>query len=165
MAHSTGFPCCSLCYVHPCCEYLRRTSVRVGAQYHHCRVAAWLHWVVLCGSGDTLQIVILLCFYMQYFCIMHFRLQLAIVLNFHIFSLFFAALNEMGFRVSPQFIQLIVNRYDTQAKRALKFDDFIQVCAMIRTLTEAFRAKDTSMSGQITISYEDFMCMVLLNKP
>ena len=33
--------------VHPVTEYLRRTSVRVGAQYHHCRLASWLHWVVL----------------------------------------------------------------------------------------------------------------------
>ena len=35
------------CYVHPVTENLRSTSVKVKGQYHHCRVASWLHLVVL----------------------------------------------------------------------------------------------------------------------
>ncbi len=76
-----------------------------------------------------------------------------------------AALNEMGFRISMSFTNLIVTRYDIQDKRSLKFDDFIQVCVMMRTLTDMFRHRDTNMSGSITVSYEDFMCMALSNKP
>ena len=36
---------------------------------------------------------------------------------------------------------------------------------MLRGLTETFKARDTNMNGNITVTYEDFMCMVLLNKP
>ena len=63
VVHLTGFPCCSLVMWHPVTEYLRTTSVRVGAQYLHCQVALWLHWVVLrsySAVGGTLKIVILL---------------------------------------------------------------------------------------------------------
>ena len=60
---------------------------------------------------------------------------------------------------------LYPNRFDQLARRSLRLDSFIQCCVMLRALTDAFRARDTNMNGSITISYEDFMCMVLLNKP
>ncbi|EDO42846.1 predicted protein, partial [Nematostella vectensis] len=75
------------------------------------------------------------------------------------------AFAEMGFRVSPQFISLVLIKFDRAARSSLKFDDFIQCCVMIRMLTDAFRARDTNMNGVIQINYEDFMQMVLLNKP
>ena len=56
-------------------------------------------------------------------------------------------------------------RFDKLARRSLKLDSFIQCCVMLRGLTDAFRARDTNLNGNITINYEDFMCMVLLNKP
>lgn len=75
------------------------------------------------------------------------------------------AFAQMGFNVSANFVNLVVTRFDQLARRSLKLDSFIQCCVMLRGLTDAFRARDTSMNGNITISYEDFMCMVLLNKP
>lgn len=57
------------------------------------------------------------------------------------------------------------NRFDSLGRRSLKLDSFIQCCVMLRALTDAFRVRDTSQNGSITINYEDFMCMVLLNKP
>uniref|UniRef100_A0A6P8HE77 Programmed cell death protein 6-like n=1 Tax=Actinia tenebrosa TaxID=6105 RepID=A0A6P8HE77_ACTTE len=75
------------------------------------------------------------------------------------------ALVDMGFNLSVSFIQLVISRFDVQARRSLKFDNFIQCCVMLRLLTDAFKARDTSMSGSITVSYNDFMEMVLLNKP
>ncbi|XP_072029449.1 programmed cell death protein 6-like [Amphiura filiformis] len=77
----------------------------------------------------------------------------------------YQALNEMGFRVSAPFSNMIISRYDIQARQSLKLDDFIQICVLMRSLTDAFRQRDTQMSGTIQISYEDFMCMALLNKP
>ena len=56
-------------------------------------------------------------------------------------------------------------RFDIHARRALKLDDFIQCCVMLRCLTDAFRQRDTNMNGVINVSYEDFMCMCLQNKP
>ena len=75
------------------------------------------------------------------------------------------AYNEMGFRVSMQFCQMIVVRFDRLNKRSLKFDDFIQTCVMLRSLTDAFRARDTNLDGTIHVGYEDFMTMAISNKP
>ena len=77
----------------------------------------------------------------------------------------YTAYNEMGFRVSQAFCQMVVSRFDRQAKRSLKFDDFIQTCVMLRSLTDAFRARDTNLNGIIQVSYEDFMTMAISNKP
>lgn len=75
------------------------------------------------------------------------------------------AFNEMGYRLSPQFSQMLVSKYDIHARRSLKLDDFIQACVMLRSLTDSFRQRDTNLNGTITIAYEDFMSLVLLNKP
>lgn len=75
------------------------------------------------------------------------------------------AFNEMGYRVSPQFAQLVVAGFDRASRRSLKFDDFIQVCVMLRGLTDAFRARDTNLNGVIQVSYEDFMMMAVQFKP
>ena len=75
------------------------------------------------------------------------------------------AYNEMGFRVSPQFCQLVVMRFDRLARKSLKFDDFIQSCVMLRSLTDVFRTRDSNLDGSITVSYEDFMTMAISNKP
>ncbi|XP_070533117.1 programmed cell death protein 6-like isoform X2 [Ptychodera flava] len=74
-----------------------------------------------------------------------------------------SAFNQMGFRLSPQFAQLVVTKYDRQGRRQLKFDEFIQCSVLLKSLTETFKQKDTNMSGSISVSYEEFMSMVLLN--
>ena len=75
------------------------------------------------------------------------------------------AYNEMGFRVSPTFCQLVVSVFDRQARRCLKFDDFIQSCVMLRSLTDSFRTRDANQDGCIQVSYEDFMTMAISSKP
>ncbi len=77
----------------------------------------------------------------------------------------YTAYNEMGFRVSMAFCQLVVMRFDRLNKRCLRFDDFIQSCVMLRSLTDAFKTRDTSLRGIIQVSYEDFMAMAISNKP
>ena len=77
----------------------------------------------------------------------------------------YTAYNEMGFRVSTSFCQMVVSRFDRLAKKSLKFDDFIQTCVMLRSLTDAFKARDTNLNGIIQVSYEDFMTMAISNKP
>ena len=71
----------------------------------------------------------------------------------------------MGFRVSQPFCQMVVVRFDRQEKRSLKFDDFIQSCVMLRSLTDAFKVRDSNMDGTIQVNYEDFMTMAISNKP
>ena len=75
------------------------------------------------------------------------------------------AFTEMGYRVSPQFVQLVVTRFDRASCRNLKFDDFIQACVMLRGLTDAFRTRDRNLNGVIQVSYEDFMTMAVHFKP
>lgn len=77
----------------------------------------------------------------------------------------FTAYSDMGFRVTADFCQLVVTRFDRLAKRSLKFDDFIQSCVMLRALTDAFKTRDTNLNGIIQVNYEDFMSMAIANKP
>ncbi len=77
----------------------------------------------------------------------------------------FTAYNEMGFRVSQSFCQMVVTRFDRQGKRSLKFDDFIQSCVMLRALTDSFKVRDTNLNGVIQVNYEDFLFMAIANKP
>ena len=71
----------------------------------------------------------------------------------------------MGYRVSPQFAQMVVFRYDPLARQRLSLDNFIQACVLLRTVTDTFRQKDAQMRGSIQLSYEEFLTMVMLNKP
>ncbi|XP_030841011.1 programmed cell death protein 6 [Strongylocentrotus purpuratus] len=73
------------------------------------------------------------------------------------------AFQTFGYRLSPQFCNLIVRRFDRNHAGTIKFDDFIQVCVMLKSLTEAFRKRDKSMNGVINVHYEDFLEMVLEN--
>lgn len=73
------------------------------------------------------------------------------------------AFNSFGYNLSPQFCDLVVQTFDRQARRNINFDDFIQACVMLKTLTDKFRAKDLQQNGTIRISYEEFLEMVLDN--
>jgi len=71
----------------------------------------------------------------------------------------------MGYRVSPQFTQTVITRFDPLTKQRLTLDNFIQACVLLKTVTDTFKQKDTAMKGTILVSYEEFLTMVLLNKP
>ncbi|XP_041473423.1 sorcin-like isoform X1 [Lytechinus variegatus] len=73
------------------------------------------------------------------------------------------AFQTFGYRLSMQFCNLIVTRFDRTHAGTIKFDDFIQVCVMLKSLTEAFKKRDSNMNGVINVSYEDFLEMVLEN--
>lgn len=76
-----------------------------------------------------------------------------------------AAFSQMGYNLSMNFVNMIVYRFDIQARRQLTLDNFIQACVMLKSLTDAFKQRDTAMSGTINLSYEDFMSLAVLNKP
>ena len=40
-----------------------------------------------------------------------------------------------------------------------------QACVLLQSVTAMFRQKDTSMTGNVRIAYEEFMTMCMLNKP
>ncbi|XP_022103485.1 programmed cell death protein 6-like [Acanthaster planci] len=73
------------------------------------------------------------------------------------------ALQTFGYNVSPAFCAVLVRKFDRSDARTMKLDDFIQCCVMIKSLTEAFRKKDTALRGTVKIHYEEFLEMVLEN--
>ena len=76
-----------------------------------------------------------------------------------------SALNQMGYRVSPAFASIVVMRYDPMARSQLGLDSFIQACVLLKSVTDTFRAKDVHMQGTVQMSYEEFLTMVMRNRP
>ncbi|XP_031441999.1 peflin [Clupea harengus] len=68
------------------------------------------------------------------------------------------ALSQMGYNLSPQFIQKLVGRFSPHNQQgAVYLDRFIQVCSQLQTMTHAFRERDTGMTGNVRMNYEDFL--------
>ncbi|CAN9503814.1 unnamed protein product [Ophioblennius macclurei] len=68
------------------------------------------------------------------------------------------ALAQMGYNLSPQFSESLVQRFSIRGARpGIQLDRFIQVCTQLQTMTQVFRERDTTMTGNIRISYEDFL--------
>lgn len=64
----------------------------------------------------------------------------------------------MGYNLSPQFSETLVRRFTAQGVRpGIQLDRFIQVCTQLQVMTEVFRQRDTAMTGNIRINYEDFL--------
>ncbi|KAJ8289373.1 hypothetical protein GJAV_G00000540 [Gymnothorax javanicus] len=69
------------------------------------------------------------------------------------------ALAQMGYSLSPQFVQGLMGR---SAGRGLQLDGFLQVCSQLHSMTEAFRERDTGRTGTVRMSYEDFLSSTVL---
>ena len=78
--------------------------------------------------------------------------------------LLFSAFQQMGYNLSPQFAQTVVLKFDTMGRRTLTLDNFIQSCVMLKSLTDAFRMRDTAQTGNVRMGYEDFMSLAVMNK-
>ena len=50
---------------------------------------------------------------------------------------------------------MIVRVFDKTSVSTMDFDDFIQVCVMLKILTDKFRDKDRNQSGHIQLHYEE----------
>lgn len=56
---------------------------------------------------------------------------------------------------SMNFCNEVVRRFDRTSVSTIDFDDFIQVCVMLKTLTDKFREKDGNQNGRIQLRYEE----------
>uniref|UniRef100_A0A0K0F4U5 Programmed cell death protein 6 (inferred by orthology to a human protein) n=1 Tax=Strongyloides venezuelensis TaxID=75913 RepID=A0A0K0F4U5_STRVS len=70
------------------------------------------------------------------------------------------ALTQFGYRLSNSFYDLLMTKFDRTNTKTVYFDDFIQLCVVLQTLTAGFRDKDTDRDGVITVGYEEFLRMV-----
>ncbi|NXN26049.1 PEF1 protein, partial [Nycticryphes semicollaris] len=72
------------------------------------------------------------------------------------------AFSQMGYNLSPQFSQLLLTRYAQRSPNpSIQLDRFIQICMQLQSTTDAFREKDTGLVGNVRLSYEDFLTMVV----
>ncbi|KAK9736173.1 EF-hand domain pair [Popillia japonica] len=70
------------------------------------------------------------------------------------------ALTTFGYRLSEHLIDTLMRKFDRHGHGTILFDDFIQCCIVLYTLTSSFRQYDTDQDGIITIHYEQFLSMV-----
>ncbi|MBW0491429.1 hypothetical protein O181_031144 [Austropuccinia psidii MF-1] len=84
------------------------------------------------------------------------------------------ALDQFGFRLPPNLLQLLLRKYvisDNQATGSLMsrnnpdggitFDRFVRCCVTVKSLTESFQRIDTDRDGWVQLSYEQFMQLAL----
>ncbi|KAI7754872.1 hypothetical protein M8C21_025131, partial [Ambrosia artemisiifolia] len=73
------------------------------------------------------------------------------------------ALLSLGFAVSPVVLDLLVSKFDKTGgkNKAIEYDNFIECCLTVKGLTEKFKEKDKTYSGNATFTYEEFMLTVL----
>jgi len=74
------------------------------------------------------------------------------------------ALRTFGYNLSDNFINLLIKKYDKYGKGDVTFDNFVQSCVTVKTLTDAFRRYDTDNDGWILINYEQFLELVVNNR-
>ncbi|CAB3242050.1 unnamed protein product [Arctia plantaginis] len=70
------------------------------------------------------------------------------------------ALQQMGFRFTPEFISFLTKRCDPREGK-VSVDNFIVLCVQIQRFTEAFKSRDTQQNGTVTIGFEDFLNVAL----
>ncbi|XP_076310820.1 peflin-like [Tachypleus tridentatus] len=75
----------------------------------------------------------------------------------------YQALHMFGYRISMNFCKLIMTKFDRTSCQAVNLDDFIQICVMLKSLTDRFRVKDTDQTGIIHLQYEEFLEIVIDN--
>ncbi|CAJ0967899.1 unnamed protein product, partial [Ranitomeya imitator] len=63
------------------------------------------------------------------------------------------AVATMGYRLSPQALNIIAKRYSTHGK--IKFDDYVSCCVRLRAMTDSFRRRDVAQQGMVNFQYDD----------
>ncbi|CAO3620670.1 unnamed protein product [Cunninghamella blakesleeana] len=82
-----------------------------------------------------------------------------------------SALRAFGFNISDRFVHVLVQKFDrygtnvkSQGNGNVTFDNFVQACVTVKTLTDSFRSFDTDQNGWININYEQFLDLVVRQK-
>jgi len=83
------------------------------------------------------------------------------------------ALNQFGYRLSPQLLTLLQRKYGSApgpaaprgypaaAPPGITFDRFVRACVVVKQLTESFTTLDTDRDGWVQLNYERFLETVL----
>ncbi|ONK71278.1 uncharacterized protein A4U43_C04F6830 [Asparagus officinalis] len=73
------------------------------------------------------------------------------------------ALLSLGYAVPPSVIQVLMSKYNDErgGRGSLNFDSFVECGTIVKGLTEKFKEKDKRYTGSATLTYDDFMLMVI----
>ncbi|EMF10639.1 EF-hand [Sphaerulina musiva SO2202] len=81
------------------------------------------------------------------------------------------ALVAFGYRLSPQFVQLLFSTFartrsrgrgdEQEREKVLSFDLFVQACISLKRMTDVFKKYDSDRDGYITLSFEEFLTEIL----
>ncbi|KAK9719992.1 hypothetical protein K7432_004410 [Basidiobolus ranarum] len=74
------------------------------------------------------------------------------------------ALRTFGYNISDRLVNTLILKYDKHGRGDITFDNFIQVCVTIHSLTNSFRSFDTDSDGWVYINYEQFLDLVISSK-
>ncbi|KAF8932720.1 hypothetical protein EDD21DRAFT_371412 [Dissophora ornata] len=74
------------------------------------------------------------------------------------------ALRGFGYNLSEPTVSLIMTKYDVRGRGDISFDNFVQSCVTVQTLTDAFRRIDVAGTGVVTMTYEQFLGLVINNR-
>ncbi|KAG0756093.1 hypothetical protein G6F57_003543 [Rhizopus arrhizus] len=75
------------------------------------------------------------------------------------------ALKTFGYNLSDRFISVLLQKFDKYGQGNITFDNFVQACVTVKTLTDSFRQFDTDNDGWIQINYEQFLELVIRQRP
>ncbi|CAH8544472.1 unnamed protein product [Schistosoma turkestanicum] len=70
---------------------------------------------------------------------------------------FHTALTTFGYRLSGQFAEFLVRKFDRRRCGSIGFDDFICACVCLKNLTDGFKVYDHQRSGMAQFKYEEFL--------
>ncbi|KAI8388920.1 uncharacterized protein BYT42DRAFT_492002, partial [Radiomyces spectabilis] len=76
------------------------------------------------------------------------------------------AFRTFGYNVSDKFLKLLIQKFDRYGtvktgRGTVTFDNFVQACVTVKTLTDSFQSFDTDRDGWIQINYEQFLELVV----
>ncbi|XP_042208302.1 programmed cell death protein 6-like isoform X2 [Homarus americanus] len=70
------------------------------------------------------------------------------------------AITTFGYRFSEPFYDVLMKRFDRSGKGVVHFDDFIQCCIVLHTLTSEFRQRDQEQKGIATFTFDQYMLVM-----
>ncbi|KAK9153671.1 hypothetical protein Sjap_001151 [Stephania japonica] len=73
------------------------------------------------------------------------------------------ALYSLGYAVPPSVLQVLMSKYDNGSGRRveLNFDSFVECGMIVKGLTEKFKEKDKRYTGSATLTYDEFLRMII----
>ncbi|KAK3828152.1 MAG: hypothetical protein J3Q66DRAFT_376450 [Benniella sp.] len=74
------------------------------------------------------------------------------------------AMKSFGYNLSDNFLRVVIKKYDKKGRGDVSFDNFVQIAVTVKSLTDAFMRIDREGRGYATVSYEQFLELVVNNR-